>query len=308
VKPGVHLAVVTLLAACSRGPTPGPPSVAPAVPLASGAVAQVGATAIPPPLVADVALRRGESTEIATQQLVEDALMAEGAVVRGMDRAPGTGWTLTAARASFLVDAVRLAAATPDPTNDELRERAAAHWREVDLPEQFRVVHAVVLRPARSSPEVDARGRAIAGSIAAAVASASSAEDFEAKASNVAHPGFEVRVEKLPAFVADGRTSEGPDSKFDPAFAAAAAALKTSGATSDVVESSFGWHVIRLIEKLPPHRLSPDELRARLADEVRARRARKRLDELLAARRAATQVVTVEDADALLGGVRAGVP
>jgi PPIC-type PPIASE domain len=273
-------------------------------------VARVGESIVERSLVADVAHARGISPRQATQALIDDALVAAAASATGIDRSSKVTWSMDALRARLVVDRAREAAESEGPpSEDELRERAKVHWREVDLPEQYRVIHAVVLRPQHSSPETDARAKAIATSIANAVASAATPEDFQAKAAGVPHPGFDERVERLPAFVDDGRASEGPpDAAFDPTFAAAAASLKAPGATSDVIETKFGWHVIRLLERLPAHRLPLDELRARFGDEIRARRARKRIDDVLSERRAAKRILVTESADALLDEVGAVTP
>jgi parvulin-like peptidyl-prolyl isomerase len=67
-----------------------------------------------------------------------------------------------------------------------------------------------------------------------------------------------------------------------------------------VVETSFGWHVIRLVERLPEERKSLDERRALFAPEVFATRARKIADEALQRRGSAASITISTAAEALM--------
>lgn len=292
------LAFLVLAACASREP---PPAERASL---GGDVARVGSTAIQAALVARVASARNVSARAALDMLIDDALAAEGARARRLDVTPSASWATTTTRARLVATRLRDdALAAGPPTDAEVEERTALHWLELDLPEQVRVVHAVVVRKTSMSPDETARARALAADILAAVADASSPEDFEAKASAVPHPGLEVVVQPLPPFVEDGRVAMRGAQPFFPKFAAGAFALPRPGATSGVVESEAGWHVIRLVERLPAKRLSLAERRALLTEEILAARAHEAREAILARLRQAHPITISPAAEATMASV-----
>jgi parvulin-like peptidyl-prolyl isomerase len=103
----------------------------------------------------------------------------------------------------------------------------------------------------------------------------------------VPHEGFELKVEPLSAVTADGRTFEKRDAAFLPRgafdldFARAASQLTTPGQLSPVIQSAFGFHVIRLEERIPGVAVPKAELPRLLEPEVMTRRAGRARRELL---------------------------
>jgi hypothetical protein len=267
--------------------------------LGEGDVARAGDVRLPASLVGAAAARLSLAPAAALDALIGDALLAQGARAQHLEARGDIAAELLAARAQQTVRTMheRTVDVGP-PTDAEVAELTARHWREVDLPEQVHVIHAVALRPEHPDPASIARAKAVANAIEQAVAGATSKEDFEARAKAVPHDGVDVRVEELPNFVEDGRISTG-DGAMDDAFSRGAFAVRV-GATSPVVESSFGWHVIRMLERLPAVHASLEERRRAFTPEARAMRGRKGMDTLLADLHARARIEISPAVDALL--------
>jgi parvulin-like peptidyl-prolyl isomerase len=263
------------LAACGQKAPP-----APAHALLDGAVARIGSVTVAPSLVADVARRKGSTARAALEDLVRDALAAEGSRARGFDRDPAVAWESTAALARRVPEHMASVAAEQPPTDDELA--------------LVSVVHAVVMRSAGLREE-DAL--ALAGAIRRAVVGARSAADFEARANTVAHPHAQVLVQPIGPFGADGADATG--GQLDAGFVAAAFALHGPFEMSPVIASPFGWHVIQLVERRPPDGPIADR-RKDLGPAVARMRARMNVDAFLRDRRELAKVEISAAADALM--------
>jgi hypothetical protein len=263
--------------------------------------------AVPAGLVAEVAADRRVSPSRALELLIDDAVAAGRARANGLDRSPPVARTVTAVAARAVVDRVRREARAHPPKDDEVVELSQRHWIELDLPETVRVVHAVARRSVPGTARDEQAAKAVATAIAVAVAGAGDEGAFMANARAVSHPGVEVTVESLEPVTADGRVAAGDGSgRYDVRFSAAASTLQTVGVTSGVVETSAGWHVIRLLERRPGHTLAFDERRRLLAEEIYAGRAQAALDEVLARRRDAEDVSLANGVDELMGLVSQG--
>ncbi len=285
-------AVLVLLFACGAHEAP-PKSAA----LGNGVVAVAGSVAIDATLVADVANKHGESAKDSLDALVFDAVLAQGAQARNLDARPASREATRAIRARFVLDRIaRDARARGAPTDQEIQDLTARHWREVDLPEQARAVHVVVMTP--HDPKKKSQMRAVAEDMRRAVLGATDAADFIARAKRVDAEGLEVKPETLPLFVADGRVVKS-NSNLDTKFATTAFAL-APGETSPIVETQFGLHVIRMLERLPAKRLSLEERRVRFADEAVAVRGHDAYTALIADLRQTHSVSVDPAANALM--------
>jgi peptidyl-prolyl cis-trans isomerase C len=270
------LGVITLASCGGQTATP------PRVEALGGDVAQVDDVRIPGTLVSEVAGARGATPREAVDGLIEDALAARGARAQGLDRAPEVEWASTAALARAATLRFQLEAARAGPPKDE--ELAT-----------ITVQHALVQRKPSLPPP---RALRLAREVASAVASARDAKDFEARAKSVAGVAEWLRVEDLPGFDLGGDSAEG--AHFDSAFVAAAFALQRPGDTSGVVESPFGWHVIRLVSRELPTGAMLEERRSRLADTVVVTRARGLVEASVAARLHTEAIEVSGAADALM--------
>ncbi len=301
------------VAACAGKGEPAPPRALVRGSLAVGDVAVVGSDHVEASLVSAVAAARHVAPRDALDRVVADALAAEGARARGFDRLGPVVAAVRVVRARFVADAVRDASRSSGPPTDaEIDELTRLHWFELDSPEQLRVVHAVAMCPAHAAPDADARALAVAEEIARRVATAPSVDDFERAARSVRHDGVDVRIERLAPFVPDGRVADASGATMDLDFTRAAFELASAEPPPPTprgpVRSAFGWHVIRVVERVPARRLSLDDRRALLGDEALTRRTRAALDGLLTALRSTHAVDVAPDADTLMAGIPVAIP
>ena len=270
-------AVVLALSGCSSRTEAGKAAPSgPAFGVLHGQVATVGNVSIEAPLVSQVASVRGVSPRAALDAVTEDALLAQRGRADGLERTPEVSWATTSVLGRQVAAHALLDARDAGPPTADERSR-------------LRVVHVLVMR-SRSVPE--SQLRFAAGTLAETESRATSREDFLARVKAL-KLDVQTTAQELPPFDASGSADDG--SHFDPDFVAGAFQLRAPGETSPVVESSFGWHVIRLLERLPPSpeaEAHPEET----AEAVMSLRAHIALNNLLARRRQASRIDVVEGA------------
>ena len=294
---GLVLLLSSALECSDSGRPPAPEQVA----LGGDVAARVGADVIPVSLVGKVAADQRVTSREALTRLIDDAVSANGGRARGFDRERPASWILTAARARWTADRILAEARQGGPPSDaEIAELTRLHWREVDRPPAVRVVHALVQRPKKPDDAASARARALAEDIHAAVLSAKDGDDFQARANAVVHPAeLDVIVQPLPSFASDGTITDGEGGMVE-TFARAAHTLTQAGETSGVVESPFGWHVIRLIERIPEQRMPFEARRAAFTEEAFMHRARKATEARLATLRTVAPVALSPSSESLM--------
>lgn len=285
IKGAARIAIATLVcSAVACGDHRSPPPAQSAV-LGGELVARVGDDRIPVSLVVAVARAQKISKEEALERLVADAIAASAARKKGLDREPPTSWRISAAKARFTADRLLAEARSKGPaTDEEIAVLTNQHWLEVDRPPSVRTVHAVVMVARNAPPERRKMARDVAEAIREAVVTATSAEDFIAKAKAIPHASeLKVVAEKLPATSVEGWVTEGDGTQaMDPDFAKAANAITNPGDTSPVVDSSFGFHVIRLLDRVPEQRMPLEARRIAFVEPTFTMRARLSRDARLA--------------------------
>lgn len=274
--------LLLVMAACS-GAAPAPT----AGPLPTGVIAMCAGETIQAGAISALAARRKISPREAVDILCRDARLA----VAAKQRLPPSYLVQSARRAALAratMYEVRASQGYP-PTKTELDEIRKLHWAELDHDEAVETTHAVAIADAADAT-ARVRAKEVATKILESVRGSSSIEDFIQRAQAVERGGIDVRVERLPAVTRDGRVLSAEAGEFDPGFARGANELKKPGDISGLIESSFGFHVIRLSERVEAFHLSDDELAKTVKDEVTTNRTRKALDQLLGELRKKTPV------------------
>jgi hypothetical protein len=261
----------------------------------------VGSDPISLETVQRISRAEGVALPVARDRSLSDALYAAGArsVFQGRDLAPVLE---RAASARALLELLKSEALARGPASDaEVAELTALRWRELDRPETARTTHAVAMV---EKPADEAVARAVSQEIFDAVRGVKDPEEFIRLAKAVRHDGVEVRAERLPAVTADGRVydpdkpSADSEQGFDATFAKAALQLQ-AGEVSEPTRTRFGYHVIFCEARLPEQRVSLEERRRLLHDEVIKGRAERAKQELLARLSAAQPIQLARAVDDL---------
>jgi peptidyl-prolyl cis-trans isomerase C len=173
---------------------------------------------------------------------------------------------------------VRASLSSP-PTKAELDEIRKLHWTELDHDDAVVTVHAVAIADVDDA-QARARAKEVATKVLEAVRGATSVDEFVQRANTVDHGSLDLRVEPLPAVTREGRVLSADGGEFDAAFARGACELKQPGEISGLIETKFGFHVVRLSERIPAMHPSDDELSKLVSDEVKTNRTRAAIEKL----------------------------
>ena len=270
------------LLACSSGAAPAPTTTSSA--LAVGVTARAGSEQVSAATVARIAARQGIDPRSAVGLALSDALLAQGARA-ALPRASTRSIERAAAGRSLLELLGRDAVAAGPPSEAELAEIVRERWTELARPDAVRTTHAVVVN---DKPERDAAAHAVADKLSLALQRATSGDELIRLAEAFPAEGFKIVAQALPFVTLDGRTFQRHDpgfvaakGGFDLDFARAANAIEQLGRLSPVVKTAFGYHVIRLDERLPGVGVAQPELLTLLGPEVTTRRAARARAELL---------------------------
>jgi peptidyl-prolyl cis-trans isomerase C len=221
-----------------------------------------------PPAAQKQALSRPADTARLAQNILIRRELARQAELAGLQNDARVAATLRAARERVLMDAM-LARAEGQMPERAVLERLARNQYDAapakfDVPEQVRVRHILIsaksCEPKAKAQELLARAR-------------QSGADFAAlAAANSDDPGSAAQGGDLGFF---------PRGRMTKAFEDAAFALKKPGDLSDVVETEFGFHVIRLEERKPATRQPFGEVSDALVKSLAESEARVRRQEAL---------------------------
>lgn len=277
--------------------------------LPAGIAARVADEDIATELVASVAVAQGISPAAARERLVSGALFA----VHARTVLAGTGFAAAAERSAVaraLSEQIRSEAqAKGPPTDAEVDEVTELRWLDFARPAMVRTSHVVVLDDA---PTKAAKTRQVAERMREAAVGISDPDEFEKKTKAVDREGLEIKVEHLPPVAADGRIGDprqppGAEvQRFEVAYAQAANAVAEVPGLTGLVETSYGIHVILVLERVPEKRVPLEDRRLIMTREIVDRRARKQHQSILETVNKSTPVMIDRGANELLGLVQVG--
>ena len=297
----------SLLASCSTSSDT--MSAAQRAALRPGIVATVGTLEITAATVAEFAGRTNVAPKIALDRAITDALFASAAARENIDDTPAVRAAIRARLARAALEQLDDEAHQGEPTDAEITQATERHFVELDRPEAFRVIHALVRLPEKADAATVARARSLGERLLGEVARAKDEGDFRARAEALTdRGGLDVVVETLKPVAADGRVVDvahpSPDiDTYVLPFAQAVARLTQPGQKSGIIASEFGFHVAMLLDRTPAMSVPFAERKERLHGEIITSRARRSKAALLERLAAATPVIIERSADPLLATV-----
>lgn len=265
--------------------------------LEGGMVARVGDVSLARDDVASAARARKLDARDTARALVDEALLARAAVLRGaLDEPSGKQPIIAALARSVVAQYERDARAQGPITEAELDAVMGEAWVDLDRPETRVVVHALIRE---GTPDAEAHAQALYEQLVK-TSDWKSFLDIAKKSTLV--PKEQLVAEPIDyPFTLEGRLAVPEASTtLDKAFSEAAFAIPSPGATSKPVHTGFGWHVIRLVDVRPPFKASFDAKKERLEGDVVRARIGDRFEKKLAELRASVTIqILASDADVM---------
>lgn len=211
------------------------------------------------------------------RRMLANRVLALQAKEAKLDQDPETAARIASEIERYLarlqVHAVEMKAAADFEANLKVWEARArevflANRSKYDMPEQMRASHILFDLKRHSSAEAEKLAREWRAKIAAGM-------DFNDVAKRVSEdPTAPKNAGRIDWFVA---------ADMDPAFSAAAFALKKTGEVSEPVLTRFGWHLIRMEERKASGPRSFEQVRDEILDELRREHMAKASDAYSAA-------------------------
>ncbi|HEU0036794.1 MAG TPA: peptidyl-prolyl cis-trans isomerase [Kofleriaceae bacterium] len=267
--------LLSLVVACGGSPTEaparpsGPPAAFVAPPKGAGdvIVAQVDGRPVWGSCVAaQLARGTGKTREVALAECIDFELLAAAAQARGLATNPEVIEATRTALVSRLVETgFEDQTATPEQLKGPLDAALAKNQARMNRPELRRSTHALAMVPETATPELDAKAKALAERIHAALATETGlfASHLEDTAKQLAKDsGVELRVEEFPLTPRDNPRAlkEYLDALF---------AIPDVGRVSPVTHTKYGYHVILLTELVPAKQFTREEFVDKFFAEVR---------------------------------------
>jgi len=296
LRAGAFASVVALSAAsvaCNgdrAAGTAGPSTPPVAASLGGLVVARVGGVAIDRSVVLAVARAKKISAADALSAVIDDALLAYAATTEGAEKEASVQLRTASALSRAMLGKLREQTLATPFTDEELAPVVANSWLSVEHPELRRVAHALVKKDVPNA-------RAVAGDLRTALLAVKDPDPAKNEAAFVeaakafkVPSGPPVHVEPL-RIAEDGRLAEpGLVGAVEEAFTKGAFSIGDALGTSELVETTYGVHVIRLLEKTPPLSLPREQKIEKLRADLIANRVAPAQEQALAPLRAATKI------------------
>lgn len=218
----------------------------------------------------DELVAAGLTPREALERLQAERLLAAEARRRGV----GDEWAVSeVARKAAVQALLSETAGAVTVSNEELEAALAKQRARFEQPERRACVHVLATVPKGATADVAAKARAVAEKLAPELEHAEDLDAFVQTYRKTMVDGVRVIVERLPAMPLHGRLVQ--------PFADALFSVGQPSMVPGVVQTSFGWHAIRVTEIEPPVVTPKEEAFATLRKELLVQHQTARVQEFL---------------------------